>query len=57
MDEGALGVGAIALRLMCQVLMSDENAVVTAGSVVTKDVPPNTLDGGNPAKVIRSIGE
>ena len=33
-----------------------ENAVVAAGSVVTKDVPPNTLVGGNPARVIRAIG-
>lgn len=32
-----------------------ENSVVAAGSVVTKNVPPNTLVGGNPAKVIRSI--
>jgi acetyltransferase-like isoleucine patch superfamily enzyme len=34
-----------------------ENSVVAAGSVVTKDVPANTLVGGNPAKVIRSIGD
>src|SRR5580704_14916050 len=34
-----------------------ENSVVAAGSVVTKDVHPNTLVGGNPAKVIRLIGD
>jgi len=34
-----------------------ENSVVAAGSVVTRDVAPNTLVGGNPAKIIRSIAD
>lgn len=34
-----------------------ENSFVAAGSVVTKDVPLNTLVGGNPAQTIRSIGD
>ena len=38
-------------------VMIGENSVVAAGSVVTRDVPPNTLVGGNPARVIRSIGD
>ena len=32
-----------------------ENAVVAAGAVVTKDVAPNTIVGGNPAKFIKII--
>jgi len=32
-----------------------ENAFVGAGSVVTKDVPANSIVAGNPAKILRSI--
>ena len=36
-------------------LVIGENAIVGAGSVVTHDVPANTIVAGNPAKVLRSI--
>jgi acetyltransferase-like isoleucine patch superfamily enzyme len=29
-----------------------DSAIVAAGSVVTKDVPPNAIVGGNPARVL-----
>ncbi len=32
-----------------------ENAIVGAGSVVTKDVPANAIVAGNPAKVLRYV--
>ena len=32
-----------------------ENAMVGAGSVVTKDVPPNCIVAGNPARVLRAF--
>ena len=31
------------------------NAIIGAGSVVTKNVPPNTIVAGNPAKILRRI--
>ena len=32
-----------------------ENAIVGAGSVVTKDVPANSIVAGNPARILRSV--
>lgn len=34
-----------------------EHSVVAAGSVVTKDVPPYAIVGGNPSKLIRYINK
>jgi len=32
-----------------------ENAIIGAGSVVTKNVPPNAIVAGNPAKLLRFV--
>ncbi len=46
-----IGIGATVLP---GVTVGD-NSIIAAGAVVTKDVPPNTIVGGNPAKVIKTI--
>jgi maltose O-acetyltransferase len=50
-DNVWLGGGVI----VCPGVTIGDNSVVGAGSVVTRDVPPNSVAVGNPARVIRSI--
>lgn len=50
-DNVWLGGGAIVLPGVT----IGENSIIGAGAVVTKDVPPNALAVGNPARVVRSL--
>jgi acetyltransferase-like isoleucine patch superfamily enzyme len=47
----AIGSGA---TLLCGITIG-ENAMIGAGSVVTKNVPAGAIVAGNPARVVRSI--
>ncbi len=49
----SVGSGA---TLLCGITVG-ERAIVGAGAVVTKDVPPDTIVAGNPARVLRAIAE
>ena len=40
--------------IMCGITIG-ENSIIGAGAVVTKDVPPNSIAAGVPAKVLRKI--
>ena len=40
--------------IMCGITIG-ENSIIGAGAVVTKDVPPNSIAAGIPAKVLRKI--
>lgn len=46
-----IGAGATIM----QGVIIGENAIVAAGAVVSKNVPDNTIVGGIPAKIIKSI--
>jgi acetyltransferase-like isoleucine patch superfamily enzyme len=53
-EQGAwITVGAIILPGVT----IGKNSIVAAGAVVTKDVPPYTLVGGVPAKIIKNLKE
>jgi acetyltransferase-like isoleucine patch superfamily enzyme len=51
-DEGAWLASNVTVVGPCRI---GKHAVVAAGSVVTKDVPPYAIAAGNPAAVIGSI--
>ena len=34
-----------------------EGSVIAAGSIVTRDIPPRVVAGGNPCRVIRPLTE
>ena len=40
--------------ILCGVVIG-ENAIVGAGSVVTRDVPANSVVAGNPARILRKV--
>ena len=42
------------VTILCGVTIG-ENAIVGAGSVVTKDVPDNAVVAGNPARILRKL--
>jgi acetyltransferase-like isoleucine patch superfamily enzyme len=50
-DKSWIGLNVIILKGV----EIGEGAVVAAGSVVTKNIPPWTIAAGNPARVIREI--
>ena len=50
-DDAWIGAGAIILNG----ITIGKGAIVGAGSIVTRDVPPHAIVAGNPAKVIRQI--
>ncbi|MFT4228385.1 sugar O-acetyltransferase [Micropruina sp.] len=50
-DNVWLGGGVI----VCPGVTIGDNSVIGAGSVVTRDIPPNVVAVGNPARVIREI--
>lgn len=52
-ERASIGSGA---TILANTIVG-ENAIVGAGSVVTKDVPPNAIVAGNPARVVRYINE
>ena len=43
--------------VICPGVTVGDNSVIGAGSVVTRDIPENSVAAGNPCRVLREIGE
>ena len=65
-DRKSLDLGAVCIKrnawlgAACTILPGvtvGENTVVAAGAVVTRDVPPNVVVAGIPAKVVKKLGD
>lgn len=41
--------------IICKGITIGENSIIGAGSVVTNDVPPNSIAAGNPARVVKHL--
>ncbi|MDE6469225.1 MAG: sugar O-acetyltransferase, partial [Muribaculaceae bacterium] len=50
-DDCWIGGGTV----ICPGVAIGDRCIIGAGSVVTKNIPPDTLAAGNPARIIRSL--
>ena len=42
---------------ICKGVTIGENSVIGTGAIVTKDIPPNVVAAGNPARVVKALDE
>ena len=52
LEDGVWLGGSVAV---CPGVTIGQNSIIAAGSVVTKDIPPNVIAAGNPCRVLRPI--
>ncbi|MBS1516820.1 MAG: N-acetyltransferase [Bacteroidetes bacterium] len=50
-DGASIGSSA---TIMCGITIG-ENSIIAAGAVVTKDVPPDSIAGGVPARIMKKV--
>jgi len=57
MQPIAMSGAQAAITILCPGITIGENALVGAGSVVTRDVPDRAIVVGNPAQVMGTVSE